>query len=69
MLGLTGIGALWAGDIQGTVIVTHKLTRRRVTASAGAYERGSPVVLGSGSSGNDALAYERSRLWSFYRGR
>jgi plastocyanin len=62
MLGFTGIGVLLAGDIQGTVIVTHRLTRRKVTASEGAYERGSPVVLGSGTSGNDALAYERSHV-------
>jgi plastocyanin len=61
-LGFTGIAVLSAGDIQGTVIVTHKLTRRKVTASSGAYERGSPVVLGSGAFAKDALAYERSHV-------
>jgi plastocyanin len=62
VLGLTGIGQLSAGDIQGTVIVKHKLTRRKVTASSGAYERGRPVVLGSCPFDKDSLAYERSHV-------
>jgi plastocyanin len=62
VLGFAGFAALWAGDIQGTVIITHKLTRRKITVSSGAYERGSPVVLGSGPFGKDALSYERSHV-------
>jgi plastocyanin len=62
VLGFAGIGALSAGDIQGTVIIKHKLTRRKVTVSSGSYQRGSPVILGSGPFDNDALAYERSHV-------
>jgi len=62
VIGFTGIGALSAGDIQGTVIITHRLTKRKVTASSGAYQRGSPVVLGSCPFDKDSLAYERSHV-------
>ncbi len=56
------MGTLPAGDIQGTVLITHRLTRRKVTVSLGAYDRGRPVVLGSASSGQDVLSYERSHV-------
>lgn len=62
VLSLAGSRTLPAGDIQGTVIIKHRLTRRKVTASAGAYERGSPVILGSGPLDDDTLAYERSHV-------
>jgi plastocyanin len=62
VLGFAGLGVLSAGDIQGSVLITHKLTKRKVTASAGAYERGSPVALGCQPLEQDALAYERSHV-------
>src|ERR1035438_10417478 len=50
-----------AGDIQGTIVVQRKLTKRRVTASMGAYDRGTVVDLKKDSL-EDTLSYERERV-------
>src|ERR1035441_6574019 len=50
-----------AGDIQGTIVVQRKLTKRRVTASLGAYDRGPAVDLKK-DFGEDVLAFEREHV-------
>lgn len=56
-----------AGDIQGTIIVQRKLTKRRVTASMGAYDRGTVVDLKKDSL-EDALSFERERVVVYLEG-
>jgi plastocyanin len=51
----------WAGDIQGTILIQHKLTKRKVTPSASLYDRGMAVELGSDQE-QDPLAFERSHV-------
>jgi plastocyanin len=58
---------LRAGDIEGTIIVQHKLTKRKVTASADLYQRGTSVELGSEQE-QDPLAYERSHVVVYVEG-
>jgi plastocyanin len=50
-----------ATDIQGTIIVQRKLTKRRVTASMGAYDRGTAVDLKKDTR-EDTLSFERERV-------
>jgi plastocyanin len=50
-----------AADINGTIIIEHKLTKRSVTAAAGSYQRGGAVKLGSGGI-EDPLSYERAHV-------
>jgi plastocyanin len=59
---------LQAADIEGTIVIKHKLTKRHVTAAAGAYSRGAAVPLGSDAP-VDALEFERSRVVIFLEGR
>jgi plastocyanin len=60
-------GALPAADIQGTVVIKHKLTKRHVTAPVSAYERGVTVELGTAPD-TDFLAFERSRVAVYLEG-
>jgi plastocyanin len=53
--------ALTAADVQGSVIIERKLTKRQVTAAAGLYQRASTVELGANANA-DPLAYERSHV-------
>lgn len=66
-LSVTTLGLLPAADIQGSVVVERKLTRRRVTAPASAYERGVTVKLGA-SADTDSLAFERSHVAVYLEG-
>jgi len=66
---LVSFGALAiAEDIDGKVIVTRKLTKRRVTASLPLYQRGTAVELGSDEP-EDSLAFERERVVIYIEGR
>jgi plastocyanin len=65
--GLVCLTLAQAQDIQGTVIVKRTLTKRKVTASAGQYDRGSSVQLGSSES-EDRLAFERSHVVIYLEG-
>jgi plastocyanin len=60
-------GAVEAGDIRGTVVIEKKLTRRTVTASAGAYQRGVAVDLGPPGAA-DPLKFERSHVAIYLEG-
>jgi plastocyanin len=56
-----------AADIQGTIVVQRKLTKRRVTAAMGSYDRTAAVNLKSDSV-EDALAFERERVVIYLEG-
>lgn len=62
------VGAfLRANDIDGTIVVQHKLTKRKVTASADLYQRGAAVKLGADRE-QDPLDYERSHVVVYVEG-
>jgi plastocyanin len=67
LLILTVGSVLRAGDIEGTIIVQHKLTKRKVTSSADLYQRGTSVELGSDQK-QDPLAFERSHVVVYVEG-
>jgi len=54
-------GLLAGADIHGTIVIERKLTRHNVTASAGIYQRGVAVELGTDAE-VDPLAFERSHV-------
>jgi plastocyanin len=56
-----------ATDIQGTIVVQRKLTKRRVTASMGTYDRGTVVDLRKDSL-EDSLSFERERVIIYLEG-
>jgi plastocyanin len=56
-----------ATDIEGTIIVKHKLTKRKVTATALAYERGAAVELRADRD-LDPLVFERLRVVVYLEG-
>jgi plastocyanin len=64
---MSAVGISQAGDIQGTIVVQRKLTKRRVTASMGAYDRAAVVDLKKDSE-EDALAFERERVIVYLEG-
>jgi plastocyanin len=66
-LSMTAVIELPAADIQGTVVIKRKLTKRRVTAPASAYERGVTVELAA-SPETDFLAFERARVAVYLEG-
>ena len=59
--------ALRASEIEGTVVIQRRLTKRKVTSSADLYQRGTAVELGSDKE-QDALAYERSHVVVYLEG-
>jgi plastocyanin len=67
VLSVTAVGALPAADIQGSIVIKRRLTKRRVTAPVSAYERGVTVELGSAPE-RDFLAFERSRVAVYLEG-
>jgi plastocyanin len=58
---------LHAESVTGRIMITKKLTRRRVTASVPLYERGPAVGLGTDTE-DDPLAFERSRVVVYLEG-
>jgi len=64
---LLGAALLAGADIRGVITIERKLTRRNVTASAGMYQRGVAVDLGSEGEG-DPLAFERSHVAVYLEG-
>ena len=55
-----------AADIEGNVVITRKLTKRKVTAPAPAYERGAAVELASAEE--DPLVFERTHVVIYLEG-
>jgi plastocyanin len=64
---LAGASLLAGADIRGVITIERKLTRHNVTASAGMYQRGTAVELGSDGEG-DPLAFERSHVAVYLEG-
>jgi len=54
-------------DIRGTITIERKLTKQNVTASAGMYQRGTAVALGTDAE-EDPLALERSHVAVYVEG-
>lgn len=63
---VAGLSAIHATDIEGTVVIKRKLSKRVVTASAGAYQRGAAVELGAEEL--DALGFERTHVVVYIEG-
>jgi plastocyanin len=61
LVAIGGLAALSAADIQGVVIIKHKLTKRKVTLPAGPYDRGVTVGAPAESTGNP-LDFERRHV-------
>lgn len=59
--------AVHAENIEGTVVIRKKLTKRRVTAQVPLYQRGPAVDLGEDHA-EDPLAFERSRVAIYLEG-
>jgi len=68
LLGFTCLATLGAAEIEGTVVVKHRLTRKKVTLTSGEYERGVAVQLGSDPAERDFLAYERTHVVVYLEG-
>jgi plastocyanin len=68
IVSLTLSASLAAENVEGVVVVKKKLTKSRVTASVGLYERGPGVELDSDKEA-DPLAFERSRVAIYLEGR
>jgi hypothetical protein len=66
--GLVCLTLTRAQGIEGTVVVKHTLTKRKVTAAAGQYDRGATVQLGSTESEEDRLAFERTHTVIYLEG-
>jgi plastocyanin len=64
---LLGAALLAGADIRGAITIERKLTRHNVTASAGMYQRGVAVELGSDAEG-DPIAFERSHVAVYLEG-
>lgn len=56
-----------AGNIEGTVVISRKLTKRNVTVAASVYQRGVAVNLAVDPAG-DPLAYERMHTVIYLEG-
>ncbi len=67
ILALIGFSGLHGADIEGTIIIKRKLSKRTITAPASSYQRGAAVQLGS-DSGEDPIAFERMRVVVYLEG-
>jgi plastocyanin len=56
-----GAATLSAADVQGTIVIERKLTKRNVTAPAGLYQRGAAVNLNA-DAGANPIDYERAHV-------
>jgi plastocyanin len=64
---LAGLVAVQAADIEGSIVIKRKLTRRKVTPAASSYDRGVAVELASGPE-DDPLSFERARVAIYLEG-
>jgi plastocyanin len=67
LLIFTAAFSLRAGNVEGTILIQHKLTKRKVTPSPSLYERGMHVDLGSDQT-QDPLLFERSHVVVYLEG-
>jgi plastocyanin len=66
-MALTAGLTLRASEIEGTIVIQRRLTKRKVTSSVDMYQRGAAVGLGSDKE-QDALAFERSHVVIYIEG-
>ncbi|HEY3742527.1 MAG TPA: carboxypeptidase regulatory-like domain-containing protein [Bryobacteraceae bacterium] len=59
---------LHAGSVEGTIIIKRRLTKRNVTPTVAAYQRGPAVPLGIAEPDEDPLSFERSRVVIYVEG-
>lgn len=64
---LTALSALQAADIEGTIIIKRKLSKRTITASAASYARGAAVQL-EPDADRDPLNFEREHVVIYLEG-
>jgi hypothetical protein len=64
---MAGVLTAQGGDIEGNVVITRKLTKRKVTEPAPSYERGMAVELASGAE-EDPLVFERTHVVVYLEG-
>jgi plastocyanin len=57
-----GAAALSSADVQGTIVIERKLTKRNVTATAGLYQRGVAVDLSADTGTDDPIDYDRCHV-------
>ena len=67
LLVLAATFSVRAGDIQGTIVIQRKLTKRKVTPSPSLYERGMAVELATDQD-KDPLAFERTHVVIYLEG-
>jgi plastocyanin len=67
LLAIVVLSTAQAADIEGSVVITRKLTKRKVTAPASSYERGMAVELAPGADENP-LVFERARVVIYLEG-
>jgi plastocyanin len=64
---LVGLAGAEAAEIEGSIVIKRRLTRRKVTAVASSYHRGVAVDLGSDPD-DDPLSFERARVAVYLEG-
>jgi len=67
LLAVVVLSTAQAAEIAGSVVITRKLTKRKVTAPASSYERGMAVELAPGAD-EDPLVFERERVVIYLEG-
>jgi plastocyanin len=67
VLAAAAVAAVHAADIEGEVVIRRKLSRRTVTAPAGAYQRGL-AVKPAPPDDDDPLAFERTHVVIYLEG-
>ena len=67
LIAVVGVSGVRAADIEGSIVIKRKLTKRKVTASVSSYDRGVAVELGSGAA-DDPLVFERTRVVIYLEG-
>jgi plastocyanin len=66
-IGVGCLTALRGAEIDGLIVVKHKLTRRKITLPSGPYDRGITVQVG-GETADDPLTYERKHVVIYLEG-
>ena len=67
LTGLISLTVTEAADIDGTIVIKRRLTKRRVTSSANSYDRGVSGTLRSDAE-TDPLAVERTHVVLYLEG-
>jgi len=68
LISALSLSTVHAADIEGQVVITRKLTKRAITASARLYDRGVSVEPAAIQHDGDPLAFERIRVVIYLEG-